>query len=266
MAAVSQTLIDFVRRLRPVDAPGQTWDVTPERMLRFQPNFPIPGPNLCGEVRTSAERLPGLVADVRDAFRERGLPCAWLTDEDSRPDGLAERLLALGFESESEVAYLVLPSGSRSIPADPGIEIRDGLDSLESFRRASEVAAQAFGDTEVAPGLEQRYQESLSRPDLYLLMAVVEGEVAGSGWANVTPLGTMLGGGAVGPGFRRRGVYRALVAARQRLAEENSSPGLATHARVNTSAPILRAFGFQQVGVGRFLRDPMLGTAASPRR
>jgi GNAT superfamily N-acetyltransferase len=266
MAAVSQTLIDFVRRLQPVDAPGQTWDVTPERMLRFQPSFPIPGPNLCGEVRTSADRLPGLLEEVRAAFRGRGLPCAWLVDEDSLPEGLAERLLGLGFETDSDVINLVLPSGGGAIAADPRIEIRDGMATFASFRRAAEVATRAFGAAEIAPGLEQRYLESLSRPNRHLLIAYVGGEAAGSGWAEVTAEGTMLGGGSVDPEFRGRGVYRALVAARQRLADENGSPGLATHARVETSAPILQGLGFQPVGLGRFLRDAELGTGSPHSR
>jgi GNAT superfamily N-acetyltransferase len=266
MAAVSQTLIEFVRRLEPVDTPGQTWDVTPERMLRFQPSFPIAGPNLCGEVRTTPARLPGLVEEVRGAFRQRGLPCAWHLDEDSRPAGLFEGMLEIGFQLQSEVVELVLPAGSPTLSADPGIEIRDGLDGFERFRRASEVAGRAFGDPEIVSGLEQRYLESRSRPGSHLLVALVEGEVAGSGWARVTPRGTMLQGGAVAPEFRGRGVYRALVAARQRLAEGQSSPGLATHARVSTSAPILQAFGFQPVGVSRYLIDPELGTASPHRR
>jgi GNAT superfamily N-acetyltransferase len=266
MAAVSQTLVDFVRRLQPVAEAGQTWDVTPERMLRFQPSFPIAGPNLCGEVRTTAARLPALVEEVRAIFAGRGLPCMWLLDEQTRPSDLGKRLQGLGFALDAETHCLLLPAGSPSIEADPHIEICDGLESFDAFGRAARLQARAFGDPEPSHGLEQRYEESRSKPAHRLLVAYLEGQPAGAGWAEVTERGTMLRGGAVAPEFRGRGVYRALVSARQCLAEAEGSGGLATHARADTSAPILLAFGFHKVGTRFFFLDTQPAPAGARRR
>lgn len=188
---------------------------------------------------------------------------AWVLDEDSRPADLGERLTAAGFLLDSEAICMVLPTGSGPITADPAIEIGDALKSLDDIRIASTVAALAFGDPEPATGLEARYAELRAQPDVHMAFARLGGEIAGSGIAEITPAGTMLRGGSVHPRLRGRGVYRALLAARQRLSEEAASPGLATQARVESSAPILLRLGFTPVGTRRFFRDLTLPSASA---
>ncbi|HZI05184.1 MAG TPA: GNAT family N-acetyltransferase, partial [Archangium sp.] len=52
-------------------------------------------------------------------------------------------------------------------------------------------------------------------------------------------------GGVVLPAFRGRGLYRALVTARLRYAAEREIPFATSHARANTSAPLLERLGFE---------------------
>jgi predicted acetyltransferase len=49
------------------------------------------------------------------------------------------------------------------------------------------------------------------------------------------------------PAFRRRGLYRALVASRLGYAAERGIPFVTSHARASTSAPLLERLGFETV-------------------
>jgi GNAT superfamily N-acetyltransferase len=80
----------------------------------------------------------------------------------------------------------------------------------------------------------------------------VDGEPAGAGSLSLFPPdGATLNGGAVRPRFRGRGVYRALVAARLRMARDAGAAGLVVWGG-SMSAPILARMGFQTVSWRRF--------------
>jgi hypothetical protein len=62
-------------------------------------------------------------------------------------------------------------------------------------------------------------------------------------------------GGSTAPWARGRGLYRALVRARWDYAVARGTPALATHAVPDTSYPILRRLGFEDVCTIRRLED-----------
>jgi GNAT superfamily N-acetyltransferase len=146
-------------------------------------------------------------------------------------------------------------------PPIEGLEIRDALADLETFRMSDSAAREAFeaGDPGEAPeaiAMQDRrrlnYREAGNR---YLLLATVDGEPAGSAGMSVfLPAGAILQGGSVLPKFRGRGIYRALVAARQNIARRAGVDGLTVWGG-DMSGPILSGLGFQKVGWRRFYLD-----------
>lgn len=78
-------------------------------------------------------------------------------------------------------------------------------------------------------------------------VATVEGRIAGAASALLSDRGLFLIGGGTAPWARRRGVYRALVGARWRYAVDRGTPALTVHARRDTSSPVLRRMGFEEV-------------------
>jgi GNAT superfamily N-acetyltransferase len=89
------------------------------------------------------------------------------------------------------------------------------------------------------------------------LLATVDGEPAGaSNVALFPPAAATINGGSVRPKFRGRGVYRAMVAERLRIAREAGVDGLCVWAG-DMSGPILEKLGFQKVGWRRFYLDPL---------
>ncbi|MFP8886411.1 hypothetical protein [Streptomyces mangrovi] len=80
------------------------------------------------------------------------------------------------------------------------------------------------------------------------MVAEADGQVVCAAWLVLRPGGGFAGlrGGSTLPGRRGRGIYRAVVAARARLAAELGA--LYPHADASTdSAPILRRAGFRAV-------------------
>jgi GNAT superfamily N-acetyltransferase len=85
-----------------------------------------------------------------------------------------------------------------------------------------------------------------------MLLATVDGEPAGSsGLALFPPAGAIINGGAVLERFRGRGVYRAMVLERLRIAREAGAAGLSVWGGP-MSAPILERLGFEKVGWRKF--------------
>jgi GNAT superfamily N-acetyltransferase len=81
-----------------------------------------------------------------------------------------------------------------------------------------------------------------------ILVARLEGEVAGYAVLRTEPTGVaFLCDAMTVPAFRRQGVYLSLVAHRLALARAGGCVAAATHAQVQSSAPILMKRGFRPI-------------------
>ena len=268
MPAVSQALVDWANGWRQPPAPGIEIVETPRYRLVFQPDFPIPGPNSASWIRCRPEEADQVIAEVRDAFRGRGLPLMWVLDPGTEPDSFPEFLAARGIHPEEhahapETAVMVLPiDATISAPPVQGLELHDALADSETFRRANAVNVEAFtgvvlagDDPERDALLEKRRLNNLAYASRRVIFATVDGEPAGSAGLNLFPPdGAILNGGAVRPKFRGRGVYRALLAARLGMARQAGVAGVSVWGGP-MSAPILERLGFVKVGWRRFYLD-----------
>ncbi len=110
-------------------------------------------------------------------------------------------------------------------------------------------------DPRLVAAQERRRRNQLAAGNRRVILATVDGERAGSaGLSLFPPGGAVINGGAVRPKFRGRGIYRAMVAARLKMAREAGAAGLAVWGG-DMSAPILAKLGFQTVGSRRFYLD-----------
>jgi GNAT superfamily N-acetyltransferase len=242
--------------LRPWGRPrvGIITDVTPERIVELWPSFPMQGPNHVGRIRCAPERVDPLVDEVRALARRHGLVCQWNLDPDARPADLEQRLAARGIAGDEELDVMLLPAAVAIDAPDGPIEIVDGLRDEATYAAAEQVQVAAFGG-DLHPHQRERYAEARADAARHFFLALWEGEPAGAGWATVHPEGVLMNGGAVDPRFQGRGVYRALIAARQRLAREVGAPGVGVQANRETSGPVLTRLGFRTVGQWRLLED-----------
>jgi GNAT superfamily N-acetyltransferase len=264
MSAVSQALIEFANGWRQPPAPGFEIIETPRYCVVLQPDFPIAGPNSASWVRCRGEEADEVIDEVTALFGKRGLPFMWVLDPDTVPANFPELLAARGVRPDPhapESAVMVLSIAAHvDVPRVVGMELRDGLADLETFRAVDAVNAEAF-DSRVVPDdlaykaqLERRRHNQLAAGNRRVILATIDGEAAGSaGLSLYAPDGAIINGGAVRSKFRGRGIYRAMVAARLEMARQAGVAGLSVWGGP-MSAPILARLGFEKVGYRRFYR------------
>ncbi|MEU3054224.1 GNAT family N-acetyltransferase [Streptomyces griseus] len=175
----------------------------------------------------------------------------WKLYSHDRPADLGERLRAAGFVPEPPETLLVAPTEPLTGPVvlPEGVTLRPVTDAAgaELMARAHERAFGTDGDRL----LHQVVKRLAEAPEDFVAVMAVDGdgEPVCSGRMELYP-GTgfagLWGGGTVAE-WRGRGVYRALVAYRARIAAERGYRYLQVDA-TDMSAPILRRLGFTALG------------------
>lgn len=186
-------------------------------------------------------------------YRRLGLRFRWRIDDTSRPLDLAARLERRGLVCHPGVGVVRDTAGDPP-PAPPGVTVEEvGLDGIEGYSR---VMAEGW-EQPVAP-LAAYHRYTLGDPARRQrhVLARVDGVPAGTAAMFVLDRSVMLQGGVVLPAFRRRGVYAAMVHARIAIARALGRTLAISHARGDTSAPILAALGFTAVAHFRSFSDP----------
>ncbi|PWS39407.1 GNAT family N-acetyltransferase [Streptomyces sp. ZEA17I] len=217
----------------------------------------VGGPDDWNGVVWSAPGLDAAGADAAIAAQIEhctalGLPdFEWKLYAHDSPADLGERLRAAGFVAEEPETLLVASAQLRAGPAElpEGLSLRPVTDAAgaELMARAHE---RAFG-TDGRRLLHQVVKRLAEAPEDFVAVMAVDGdgEPVCSGRMELYP-GTgfagLWGGGTVA-GWRGRGVYRALLAYRARIAVERGYRYLQADATA-MSAPILRRLGFTELG------------------
>jgi GNAT superfamily N-acetyltransferase len=132
-------------------------------------------------------------------------------------------------------------------PPRPDVLVLPVLDEVGA-RALSRVDEVAFEDPPVPeerlPGLVQECVSDFSQRIGGRFVAWVDGEGVGDGGLSMAGDVARLWGGATLPHARRRGVYSAVLAERLRVAVGWGATLALVKGRIETSAPILRRFGF----------------------
>ena len=192
-----------------------------------------------------------LVAEQAAYFRACGEEVEWkLYAHD--PADLSEHLAASGFEPGDRETLMVLELSAHGPPAGPGhVEIRrvSGDDELATYAR---VTGEAFGTSARVASAAFALRLFGPNADTIASIAYSDGIPAAAGRLELPrgrPFASLWGGGTH-PDQRKRGIYRALVAARATLAHERGYRFLTVDAR-ETSRPILEGLGFIAVSAIR---------------
>jgi ribosomal protein S18 acetylase RimI-like enzyme len=210
-------------------------------------------------IRVADGEVEDLVAEVRRSIPP-GKDAAWWIDPDARPHDLHEQLVALGLQvPETGHTLHALACTEEPPPARAGIDVAR-VAAFEEFEAATEIMWDAF-DTEPEQREKQRltlradFEGQLASQVPVTFLARVDGRPAGVGRSIYSDRGVFLIAGSVAPWARGRGVYRALVRARWEDAAARGTPALVTEAMPDTSYPILKRIGFEDVCTIRRLKD-----------
>jgi ribosomal protein S18 acetylase RimI-like enzyme len=187
-------------------------------------------------------------------------PWEWKHYSYDRPADLPERLLAAGFVPEPAEALLVAEIASLALdtPPPPGVELRPVIDAAGAAALVS-VHDEVFGEDHA--GVGRALLAGLTREPAVAGVVAFAGDVPISA-ARVefhagTDFASLWGGGTL-PAWRRRGVFRAVVAYRARLAAARGFRYLQVDA-LPASRPILERLGFVQLATTTPFMHPGAG-------
>ncbi|WP_371525726.1 GNAT family N-acetyltransferase [Streptomyces sp. NBC_01283] len=202
-----------------------------------------------------AATADAVIAEQVRYFTSAGREFEWKLYSHDRPADLAEHLLAAGFVPEppetvmvAEVAGLSVepevPEGVRLVPVTDAAGVRLMADAHEI----------AFGED--GSGLSERLSKRVltqltETPETIVAVVAMAGDVPVSSARIEFYPGTDfagLWGGGTAPEWRGKGIYRALVAYRTRVAAERGCRYLQVDAS-DDSRPILQRLGFVPLSV-----------------
>ncbi|MBX3270649.1 MAG: GNAT family N-acetyltransferase [Sandaracinaceae bacterium] len=217
---------------RIVEEPGLTYVLTPSVVAS---SF-----NEVWRVELSDEDADAAIDRVIAAYRARGRASKWIVTDESRPRDLVARLEARGLVAWGARAMACEPSLAITTPPDVAVEPVDVANEAEYC----ETLLAGFGQPDDATfaAVVARTRACIA-PRHRLYLARIDGAPVGAASWAALPRSAYLGGAAVAPAFRGRGVYRALVAARLADARAHGYGLATTQAREATSAPILARLG-----------------------
>jgi hypothetical protein len=198
----------------------------------------------------TGDEVDALIARQRDLFAARGEPVEWKLHGHDEPADLPERLRAAGFEPQPQETVVVGPVAplAATMPVPPeGVHLRE-VSARADLDRIARMEEAVWNDTRgwLADGLER---ELAADPQaLSVVVAEAAGEVVSAGWVRYvsgTGFATLWGGSTLPP-WRKRGIYKALVTYRARLAAQRGYTYLQVDAS-DDSRPILQRLGFVAV-------------------
>ncbi len=260
-------LATFHEQIRLRDLDAETENVV-ERAGLVHRSYPA-DPAIPGAMIESPEGLGDdpdtVIAGEREFFAGRGQRVEWKTYSYDPPADLGERLTAAGFVAE-ELEALIL-GDAEAVAVD--VELPAGL-SIRAIRDERDLERVADLHDLVWPGtrwVTARFGEEMrARPDLVqgcVVEASEDGPVLCASWLRLVEHSGFGGlwGGATHPDWRGRGLYRATVAHRARIALAAGYPFLRVDASPH-SRPILERAGLCQVATTTpFIFDPAINPA-----
>ncbi|MFH8467938.1 GNAT family N-acetyltransferase [Streptomyces sp. NPDC017991] len=194
----------------------------------------------------TASDADAAIAEQCRYFTRLGREFEWKLYGHDLPQDLGQRLLAAGFTPEPAETLMVIEAGELDLDAEPppGVELRPVTDAA-GVGLMVDVHEQAFG----TPGTGLRHQLLAlldEAPDTVVAVVALAGDVpVSSARMELVPdtqFAGLWGGGTV-EAWRGRGIYRALIAHRARIAADRGYPYLQVDAS-DQSRPILRRLGF----------------------
>lgn len=194
--------------------------------------------------------LDELIARQRDRFAELGERVEWKLYGHDQPADLPDRLLAAGFVPQPQETVVIGPAAAlaTTLPLLPeGVRIRE-VTSRADLERIAAMETRVWGEdrSHLVEGLTKEL--AADPQSLTVVVAEADGTVVSAGWVRY-PAGTGFGtlwGGSTLPDWRGRGLYRALVTHRARLAHARGRTLLQVDAS-DDSRPILERLGFVAV-------------------
>ncbi len=185
-----------------------------------------------------------VIDDTIRGYKDLDIQFRWTVGPDSRPIDLGKRLEARGLKA-IPVAGMAATDSDLQPASESEVEVE--VVGPETLQEYNDLMSKGWAVT--APMLREYNAHVLSTcPSKNpFFIARIDGKGIGSANYFAFPDSAYLMSGVVLPEFRKRGVYRALVQARQEHARKAGISLLTCHAMLHSSAPLLTKLGFRTV-------------------
>lgn len=191
-----------------------------------------------------------VIAEQLAYFAERGRQVEWKYYSYDQPPDLPDRLRAAGLVAGEEEALMIAAIADTPLDTPPpaGLRLRIATSDTDLLQ-VKRIHDEVFGGNHSVMVEELRTRSRANPESLAVVLAVTDDDepvcAARVEFHEGTEFASLWGGGTV-PAWRHRGVYRAMVSHRARLAAERGYRYLRTDA-LPTSRPILERLGFRQL-------------------
>ncbi|MFU8853698.1 GNAT family N-acetyltransferase [Micromonospora sp. SL1-18] len=194
--------------------------------------------------------LDALIGRQVEIFRARGEEVEWKLNGHDEPADLGDRLRAAGFVPEGQETVVVGPVAAlaAAVPVLPeGVRLRE-VTAREDLERiaAMEEAVWHEDRSHLVTGLAREIEADPQ--SITIVVAEAGDTMVSAGWVRYqrgTGFATLWGGSTL-PEWRKKGIYRALVAYRARLAEQRGKTLVQVDCSPD-SRPILERLGLVAV-------------------
>ncbi|HEX5689376.1 MAG TPA: GNAT family N-acetyltransferase [Roseiflexaceae bacterium] len=244
MNDLSALLAAYDQELRiDIEYPGARKEILPQ-LVRFV--RPAPGMNFVLYSRLNPDEADAAIQAQIDYFTPMGQPFTWKVFEHDQPADLKQRLEAHGFacEEPSPVLALDLHKAPPALLEPVTMDIRllthrKQLDDVIAIEE--QVWGGAFG------WIKQRMGDHMELPGyLSVYVAHLDEQPVSAGWVYFHPESQFAGlfGGSTLEGYRKRGLYTALLAVRAQEAIRRGYHYLLIEPS-DMSRPIVTSHGFR---------------------
>ncbi|QLQ39672.1 GNAT family N-acetyltransferase [Micromonospora robiginosa] len=194
--------------------------------------------------------LDALIARQVEVFRARGEAVEWKLAGHDEPADLADRLRAAGFVPEDQETVVVGPVAplAAAVPVLPeGVRLRE-VSGRADLERIAAMEEEVWHDdrSHLVTGLAREIEAD---PQSIAIVVAEAGEtVVSAGWVRFEGDSgfVSLWGGSTLPQWRKKGIYRALVGHRARLAQQRGKTLVQVDCSPD-SRPILERLGLVAV-------------------
>jgi ribosomal protein S18 acetylase RimI-like enzyme len=202
--------------------------------------------SLAGLAGAEVDRL---IERARDFFAARGQAVEWKLHGHDTPADLPERLRRAGFEPEEQETVVIGLAAPLAVatPDPEGVTLRE-VTARADLERIAAMESDVWNEDRSYQALALFDELAADPSGTTVVVAEVGSRVVCAGWVRYvggTGFAT-LWGGSTRPEWRRRGIYRALVRHRARLAVARGYEYLEVDAS-DDSRPILERAGFVPV-------------------
>ncbi len=223
--------------------------VSPNWLQLISPDADHSSANAVFRSILSPEELEKQIDEVKLLYQKIGVKFRWYVTPLTKPGNTAKVLEEKGFKLYSICEAMIMETDKMLAAGSSATSISVREVKKPELETYVNTVAKAWGAPDKQKEVISKFIGNAMDKErrFHAFVAFLDGEPVGTSLLISISSGGYLAAGAVVPEHRGKGVYRAMVCARAKLADQLGHKHLLIHANKATSAPVCRKLGFEWV-------------------